>query len=376
MNNNGKQATPRLTPHLGHWIHSYVGQVPTKKGTDFSKEHVGKYLSGYASRTVYKTLQEAQEACIADSSAAGVTKEGGHAYTVRTDSTTRESFTNESSWLKTKKYPGCAMKFTGGDGNKLWPQQGVCVHGVGGNNLHYTCCGLQDRDSECPVLRLPLGVVLMKNFLSGGISSSEAARYQVMVVRSMLQRTREEGAVMHVDRGILGYSTQAIKTALACAAQGQRTHACLNDHQHQGGAVDVFSVANKWQQVLSHGSTRSEEFKWANGHFYCNGSTQSSVQGPHRDTGADIDRTLGISIGSTMTFRWSVKSPEHCRTPEDFEHSIEVKNGDALLFDGISLTHSADSLQPDTRPGWWDAVIDEFPEWKDYNPRRAFIGLR
>ena len=55
-----------------------------------------------------------------------------------------------------------------------------------------------------------------------------------------------------------------------------------------------------------------------------------------------------------MMFRWSAKEVSDCLAAEDFDHAVTVENGDAILFDGMSLTHMADGLQPHTVPVWWE----------------------
>jgi hypothetical protein len=68
----------------------------------FSGPHGGKFLAGYAADggKHFKSLEEAQAACLADSTASGVTMSGAGVYTIRKGGDLRASPSNETSWKK------------------------------------------------------------------------------------------------------------------------------------------------------------------------------------------------------------------------------------------------------------------------------------
>jgi hypothetical protein len=234
--------------------------------------------------------------------------------------------TDESSWLHVKEYPGCAQRFKG----KCDP--GKCVHGVGSNQQHYTCCGQTDKDAECPVKHLPLGVKLIHSFLS----DEEQRQY----VENLLQEP------MVLKEKTLNFTRNDQ----------------LADKLREGGVVDR---GNEWLRRLTHGNDH-HPFAWSHGHFY-NGSVEwppddLGTQPAHRDRGADVDRTLGVSVGAGMWFHYSLRDVAAINAGggsagSAFEHHVYVQSGDALLFDGMTLTHAADNMQPGTEPAWWDRVV-------------------
>ena len=184
-------------------------------------------------------------------------------------------------------------------------------------------------DAECPVKHLPLGVKLIRNFLS----DAEQRGYTERLLQEPLVR----------KQGTLNF-----QPALSIDK--------LRSIEQKG---------NAWLRRLTHGNDW-HPFTWSNGHFY-NGAPdwapqELGAQPPHRDTGADVDRTLGVSIGAGMWFHYSLRGVDAVRAGGGaaggaFEHHVYVQSGDALLFDGMTLTHAADNLQPGTEPAWWGEVV-------------------
>ena len=274
----------------------------------------------------YDTLEDAKAAAQQFDNVGGSTKEPTGKFTLRAGNALMPSpaGSDEVSWRFIKEYPGCAKRFKGGH------NAGQCVHGVGGNQQHYTCCGLTDVNAECPVKHLPLGVKLIKEFLNDAEQ------------RAHVERLLQEPMV--TKKGTLNFSPSLTIDKLDV----------------------VKNRGNEWLRRLTHGNDH-QPFTWSNGHCYNGHSSwdprEVGSQPAHRDRGADVDRTLGISVGASMWFHYSLRDEDEVKREGGsaggaFEHHVYVQSGDALLFDGMILTHAADHLEPGTEPGWWHEVLD------------------
>lgn len=317
-------------PHFGHWIHSYRGTIDAGRKNNALDGPQSGYIPGCAGPGRYPTLEEAKAAAEQLDQATGITWEPDDhldgAFTLRAGNFVLPSpaGVGEVSWCRVKEYPGCAQRFRGGHA------PGACVHGVGANQQHYTCCGRTDVDAECPVKHLPLGVKLITGFLSDAEQ------------RDYVERTLQEPMALK-------------ETTLNFLDGRQLVH-----------LPAIKNRANEWLRRLTHGNDHCP-FTWANGHFY-NGAAdwdanELGTQPVHRDRDADVDRTLGVSIGAGMWFHYSLRDETAVKAAGGsaggaFEHHVHVRSGDALLFDGMTLTHAADNLEPGTEPAWWAEVLD------------------
>jgi hypothetical protein len=175
----------------------------------------------------YDTLEDAKAAAQQFDNVGGSTKEPTGKFTLRAGNALMPSpaGSDEVSWRFIKEYPGCAKRFKGGH------NAGQCVHGVGGNQQHYTCCGLTDVNAECPVKHLPLGVKLIKEFLNDAEQ------------RAHVERLLQEPMV--TKKGTLNFSPSLTIDKLDV----------------------VKNRGNEWLRRLTHGNDH-QPFTWSNGHCY------------------------------------------------------------------------------------------------------------
>ena len=132
---------------------------------------------------------------------------------------------------------------------------------------HWTCCGSTDFTSDCPIVRGPLGVVQIKNFLH--------LDEQRALLRAMLQRHTDDKGSIKTREGILGFARDGLTGAVV------------------DSGVNVAMRASKLLRGLTNGATQGEDFKWANGHLYC---FNSAGQLPHRDYGAQTTVSGAVVI--------------------------------------------------------------------------------
>jgi hypothetical protein len=105
----------------------------------FEGPHPGYIPSYVPDSGRYASLAEAVEAAKGFEHVGGITEEPGGGFTLRRGNAPLPSpHPEERSWRHVKQYPGCCQRFRGRH------DAGLCVHGVGENQQHYTCCGLTD----------------------------------------------------------------------------------------------------------------------------------------------------------------------------------------------------------------------------------------